>query len=123
MTDVIIRTSGSYALNLNGETAVVSARAYHLASTTGSVVTNASLTLLPGNWVAAATQSDPDTLTGNTLRTLVRHVVNTCGPLRIADDGNVPGILEGIVLTADDGEVSYGPSEDRDQDIARSRTR
>lgn len=122
MADVIIRTSGDYALNLSGGIAVVTARTYHLARSTDNADTTASLTLLPGKWVADATQSDPGQLPGDTLCGLVRHVVNIHGPLRVADDDNVPGILEGIVQSAT-GDVSYGPPEARDEDIAHHRTR
>lgn len=123
MTDTIIRTSGDYALILNGGATTVTARTYHLARVTGDTDTNASLTLLPGKWIAAATQTDPGYLPGDALRTLVQHVVNLHGPLRVADDGSVPGILEGIVLASEEGGVSYGSPEARDRDIARHRTR
>lgn len=123
MTDVIICTSGDYTLDLNGETAVVTARAYHLARATDHADTSASLTLLPGNWVAAATQTDPGNLPGDTLRTLVRHAASLHGTLRVADTDSTPGILEGIVLAAEDGDVSHGPQEARDRDAARHRIR
>lgn len=123
MTDAIIHTSGDYTLNLNGGAAVVTARTYHLARVTGRTDTRASLTLLPGKWIAAATQSAPGCHPGDTLRTLVQHVANLHGSLRVADDGNVPGILEGVVLAAEAGDVSYGPPEARDRDIAHHRTR
>lgn len=123
MTDAVIRTSGDYTLALNGGTAVVTARTYHLARATSRADTNATLTLLPGNWVAAATQSEPGHQPGDTLLTLVQHVANLHGPLRVADDGRVPGILEGIVLTAKPGDVSCGPPEARDRDAAHHRTR
>lgn len=123
MTDAIIHTNGDYTLNLNGGTTVVAARNYHLARTTDHDDTNASLTLLPGNWVAAATQSDPSQRPGDTLCALVRHVINIRGPLRVADDDNSPGILEGLVLAATDGGVSYAPPEARDRDIAHHRIR
>lgn len=123
MTDAIIRTSGDYTLNLNGGAAVVTARTYHLARATNHTDASASLTLLPGNWVAAATQSDPGELPAATLRTLAQHVANLHGSLRVADDGSVPGILKGLILTANGGDVSYGPPEARDRDIARHRTR
>lgn len=123
MTDAVIRTSGDYTLSLNGGAATVTARTYHLARATSSADTNATLTLLPGNWVAAATQSEPGLKPGGTLRTLVQHVASLHGSLRVADNGHVPGILEGIVLAAEPGDVSYGPPEARDRDIAHHRTR
>lgn len=123
MTDVIIHTSGDYTLNLNGGTAVVTASAYHLARATNHTDASASLILLPGKWIASATQSEPGDLPGDALRTLVQSVANLRGPLRVADGGNVPGILEGIVLTDEAGTVSYGPPEARDQDIAHHRIR
>lgn len=123
MTDAIVRTSGDYALNLNGESAVVTARTYHLARAADDTDTTASLTLLPGNWIAAATQSDPGHLPGDTLCTLVQHVASLHGSLRVADTGNVPGILEGIAMKSGAGAVSYGPPEARDQDAAHHRTR
>lgn len=123
MTDAVIRTSGDYTLNLDGGAAVVTARTYHLARATSRDDTNATLTLLPGNWVAAATQSEPGCKPGGTLRTLVQHVASLHGSLRVADDGRVPGILEGVVLAADPGDVSYGPPEARDRDAARGRVR
>lgn len=124
MTDAIIRTSGDYTLSLNGGAAVVTARTYHLARAAGSADLSASLTLLPGKWIAAATQSDPGHLPGDTLRALVQHVTNIHGSLRVADGGNVPEILKGIVLAADTaGAVSYGPPEARDRDIAHHRIR
>ena len=123
MTDAVFRTSGDYTLNLNGETTTVTARTYHLARATSRADTNATLTLLPGNWAAAATQSEPGLKPAATLRTLVQHVANLHGPLRVADDGRVPGILEGLVLTAEPGDVSYGPPEARDRDAAHHRTR
>jgi len=122
MTDAVIRTSGSYTLSLNGGVATVTARTYHLARATADTDATATLTLLPGNWVAAATQSDPGHRAGDTLRTLVQHVASLHGSLRVADDGNVPGILEGIILSAEAGDVSYGPPEARDRDIAHHRT-
>ena len=123
MTDAIIRTSGDYTLNLNGETAVVTARPYHLPRATDHADTNASLTLLPGKWVAAATRPDPGQRPSDTLRTLVQHVINIHGPLRVADDGNVPRILRDIVQTTKAAGISYGPPESRDLDIAHHRTR
>lgn len=123
MTDAVIRTSGDYTLALNGGTAVVTARTYHLARATDRSAATAALTLLPGNWVAAATQSEPGHQPGDTLLTLVQHVANLHGPLRVADDGNVPGTLEGIVRAAAPGDVSYGPPEARDRDTAHHRTR
>lgn len=123
MTDTTIRTSGDYTLNLGGGAVVVTARTYHLARATNHTDASASLTLLPGNWVAAATQSDPGELPGDALRTLVQHVANLHGALRVADDGSVPGILEGVVLTAETAGVSYGPPEARDRDIAHHRIR
>lgn len=123
MTDTIIRTSGDYTLNLEGGTMVVTACNYHLVRTGDVTDSNASLTLLPGAWIAAATQTDPGLLPGSTLRTLVQHVASLHGPLRVADDGNVPGILEGIVLADETGNVSYGPPEARGRDIIRHRTR
>lgn len=123
MADAIICTSGDYALNLNGETVAVTARTYHLARATSRTDANATLTLLPGNWVAAATQSEPGHQPGDTLRTLVRHVASLHGPLRVAKENNVPGTLEGIVLSADSDDVSYGPPESRDSDITHHRTR
>ena len=123
MTDAIIRTSGDYALRLNGESAVVTARTYHLARAADDTDTPASLTLLPGNWLAAATQSDPGHLPGDTLRTLVRHAVALHGSLRVADTGSTPAILVGVVRAAEPGAVSYGPPEARDQDAAHHRTR
>lgn len=123
MTDTIIRTSGDYTLNLNGGTTVVTARTYHLARATSHADTSASLTLLPGKWIAAATQSEPGNLPGDALRTLVQHVASIHGSLRVADDGGVPEILEGVVLTAEAGGVSYGPPEARDRDITRRGTR
>lgn len=123
MTDAIIRTSGDYTLSLNGGAATVTARTYHLARATGHADTNATLTLLPGNWVAAAAQSEPGHQVGDTLRTLVQHVASVHGSLRVADGGDNPGILEGIVLAAEPGDVSYGPPEARDRDIARHRIR
>ena len=139
MTDAIIRTSSDYTLNLNGETATVTAHTYHLARATSHADTTASLTLLPGKWIVAATQSEPGNLPGDTLRTLVQHVASIHGPLRVADDGSVPEILEGAVLAAKAGGdpeilegavlaakaggVSYSPPEARDQDITRHGTR
>ena len=123
MTDAVIRTSGDYTLSLDGGAAVVTARTYHLARATSRTDTNATLTLLPGNWVAAATQSEPGHQPGDTLLTLVQHVASLHGSLRVAADGNVPGILEGIVLAANPGDVSYWPPEARDRDIAHHRTR
>lgn len=123
MTDAIIRTSGDYTLNLNRGAAVVTARTYHLARATSRTDTTATLTLLPGNWIAAASQSGPGPRPDNTLRTLVQHVASLHGSLRVADDGNVPGILEGVVQTAETGDVSYGPPEARDRDIAHHRIR
>lgn len=123
MTDAIICTTGDYALNFHGGVAVVTAHNYHLVRGDGPTVTSASLTLLPGKWVATASQSEQDHLPAGALRALVQHVANIHGPLRVADDGNVPGILEGIVLVDESGDVSYGPLEDRDQDIAHHRRR
>lgn len=123
MTDAIIRTSGDYTLNLNGGAAVVTARTYHLARADANTDTTATLTLLPGNWVTAATQSDTGHLPSDTLRTLVQHVASLHGSLRVANTGDVPGILEGIVMKSADGAVSYGPPEARDRDIAHHRTR
>lgn len=124
MTDAIIHTSGDYTLNLNGGAAVVTARTYHLARATYQGDASASLTLLPGKWVAAATQTDPGNRPGGALLSLVQHVASLHGPLRVADTGNVAGILEGIVMTAaPDGAVSYGPPEARDYDIDRHRIR
>lgn len=123
MADAIICTSGDYPLHLDGETVVVTARTYHLARATDHADTIATLTLLPGKWVAAATQTDPGDLPGDTLRTLVQHVTSLHGALRVADNDDAPGILEGIVLAATNGDVSYGPPEARDRDIARHRTR
>lgn len=123
MTDAIILTSGDYTLNLDRGAAVVTARTYHLARATGYADTSASVTLLPGKWIAAATQTDPGNLPSDELRTLVQHVASLHGSLRVADDGNVPGILEGIVRAAEPGDVSYGPPEARDRDIAHHRTR
>lgn len=123
MTDAIIRTSGDYTLNLNGGAAVVTARTYHLARAEAGHDTTASLTLIPGNWVAAATQSDQGNTPGDPLRTLVQHVAALHGSLRVANTGSVPGILEGIVMACEGGAVSYGPPEARDLDIARHRTR
>nr|DAV51531.1 MAG TPA: hypothetical protein [Caudoviricetes sp.] len=123
MTDTIIRTSGDYTLGLNGRAAVVTARTYHLARAGRDADVSASLTLLPGKWVAAATQSDPGELPGDALRGLARHVANLHGPLRVAGGDHVPGILEGLVLTANDGDVTYGPTEVRDRDIAHHRIR
>ena len=123
MTDAIIITSGDYTHNLNGTTAAVTAHTYHLARATGYADTGASVTILPGKWIAAADQSDPGNLPGDELRTLVHHVASLHGSLRVADDGNVPGILEGIVQSADPGDVSYGPPEARDRDIAHYRIR
>lgn len=123
MTDSIIHTSGDYALNLNGGPAVVTARTYHLARATSCGDATAALTLLPGKWIAAATQTDPGDLPGDALLTLTQHVARLHGSLRVADDGNVPAILEGIVLAATAGGVSYGPPEARDWDIAHHRTR
>lgn len=123
MTDAIIRTSGDYTLNLDGGAAVITARTYHLARATSRADATASLTLLPGNWVAAATQSEPGHQSGDALRTLVQHVASLHGALRVAAAGDVPGILEGIVLSADNGDVSYGPPEARDRDIAHHRIR
>lgn len=123
MTDAIIRTSGDYTLDLNKETAVVTARTYHLARATAHADAVASLTLLPGAWIAAATQTDSTSCPGDALQTLVQHVAAIHGPLRVADDGNVPGILKGIVQAARAGDVSYGPPEARDRDIAHHRTR
>jgi len=123
MTDAIIHTSGDYALNLSGGVAVVTVRTYHLARVTSRTSTTATLTLLPGNWLVAASQSDPGPRPGNTLRALVQHVASLHGSLRVADDGNVPGILEGTVQAAEAGDVSYGPPEARDRDIARHRIR
>ena len=122
MTDAIIRTSGDYALSLNGRTATVTARTYHLARATAAANTNATVTLLPGKWIAAATQTDPGNLPGDTLRTLVQHIASIHGSLRVAADDGTPGILEGIVRTSA-GDVSYGPPEARDRDIAHHRTR
>ena len=123
MTDAIICTSGDYALSLDGKVAVVAAHTYHLARATDHADAGASLTLLPGKWVAAATQTDPGNLPGDTLLTLVQHVVSLHGTLRVAAADSTPGILEGIVLAAEDGSVSYGPPEAQDRDIARHRTR
>lgn len=123
MTDAIIRTSGDYTLSLGGETATVTARTYHLARATSRTDTNATLTLLPGNWIAAAAQSEPGHQPGDTLRALVRHVTSLHGSLRVAEEDSTPGILEGIVLSADPGDVSYGPPEAQDRDIAHHRTR
>lgn len=123
MTDAIVRTSGDYTISLNDAPAVVTARTYHLARAEAAGDTTASLTLLPGNWVAAATQSDPGHLPGDTLRTLVQHVASLHGSLRVATTANVPGILEGIAMKSGAGDVSYGPSEARDRDIAHHRTR
>lgn len=123
MTDIIIQTSGDYTLSLNGRPTTVAAHGYHLARSTADTDTSASLTLLPGKWIAAAGQTDPGTLPGDALRALVQHVASLHGPLRVADDGNVPGILEGIVLAAEDGDASYGPPEARDRDIAHRRRR
>lgn len=123
MTDTIIRTSGDYTLNLNGGAAVVAARTYHLARSAANTDTTASLTLLPGNWVAAATQTDPGHLPGGALRTLVQHAAALHGSLRVADTSSVPAILAGIVETAEPGAVSYGPPEDRDRDAAHRRIR
>lgn len=109
MTDIIIHTSGDYTLNLNGRPTTVTAHTYHLARATADTDTNASLTLLPGKWIAAATQSDPGLRPGDALRRLVQHVAALHGPLRVADDGNVPGILEGIVQAARAGDVSHAP--------------
>lgn len=123
MTDTLIRTSGDYTVSLNGGAAVVTAHTYHLARATSDGDATASLTLLPGKWVAAATQSDPGHLPGDTLRTLVQHVAALHGPLRVANIASAPGILEGIVMTSKDGAVSYGPPSARDRDIAHHRTR
>lgn len=123
MTDTIIRTSGDYTLSLNGGAATVAARNYHLVHVVGSTVTSASLTLLPGEWVATASQSEQGRSPGGALCALVQHVANIHGPLRVADDGSVPGILEGIVLVDEAGNVSYGPPEARDQDITHHRIR
>lgn len=123
MTDVITRTSGDHTLNLNGETAIVTACAYHLARATDHADTAASLTLLPGKWVAAAAQSDPGWHPGDALRALVQHAANIHGPLRVANDATTPRILKGVVQAAGAGDVSYGPPEARDQDIAHHRIR
>lgn len=123
MTDAIIHTSGDYTLNLGGENAVVTARTYHLARAATNTDTTASLTLLPGGWIAAATQSGDAPTPGDTLRTLVQHVVALHGSLRVADTSSVPAILAGIVETAEPGAVSYGPPEDRDRDAAHRRIR
>lgn len=123
MTDAIIRTSGDYTLNLDSGAAVVTARTYHLARVTDHADTKASLTVLPGGWIAAATQSDPGPLPGDALRTLVQHVANIHGPLRVANDDNIPAILEGIALATSDGSVTFGPLEARDRDIAHHRIR
>ena len=124
MTDTIIHTSGDYTINLNEETAVVTAHTYHLARATADTDTAAALTLLPGKWIAAAAQSDPGQRPGDTLRSLIQHVASLHGSLRVADAGDVPGILEGIVQAAWAGDVvSYGPPEARDRDITRHRTR
>lgn len=131
MTDTIIRTSGDYTLNLNGGTTVVTARTYHLARAADDGDATASITLLPGKWIAVASQSGPDCLPsylpscrpGDALRTLVQHVARLHGALRVADNGHVAGILEGLALADDDGAVSYGPPEARDRDIAHHRTR
>lgn len=123
MTDAIIRTSGDYTLNLNGGAAVVTARTYHLARAGTDADATASLTLLPGNWVAAATQSDPGPRPGGALRALVQHVASLHGPLRVANTGSVPGILEGIVASSEAGTVSYAPPEARDRDATHRRIR
>lgn len=123
MTDAIIRTSGDYALNLNKETAIVTARTYHLARATAHADAVASLTLLPGRWIAAATQTDSTSCPSAALQTLVQHVAELHRPLRVANDGHVPRILKGIVRVAGAGDVSYGPPEARDRDIAHHRTR
>lgn len=123
MTDTIIRTSGDYTLNLNGGATAVTARTYHLARAKAGRDTTASLTLLPGNWVAAATQSDPGPLPGDTLHTLVQHVSSLHRPLRIARTTSVPEILKGIIASSEAGDVSYGPPEARDRDIAHHRIR
>lgn len=122
MTDVIICTSGDYALNLNGRATTVTARTYHLARATDTADTGAALTILPGKWIAAAAQTDSGDLPGDALRALVQHVAGLHGSLRVADDG-APGILEGIVLAAANDDVSYGPPEARDRDIAHHRIR
>jgi hypothetical protein len=124
MTDAIIRTSGDYTLNLDGRAATVTVRVYHLARATADADTNATLSLLPGGWIADATQTDPGPRPGDTLRTLVQHVASLHGALRVAGDNSTPGILKGIVLAAGTtGDVSFGPPEARDRDIAHHRTR
>lgn len=124
MTDAIIRTSGDCALSLNGGLAVVTARTYHLARTTADSDSAATLTLLPGNWVAAATQTDPGPLPGGALRSLVQHVASLHGALRVADTGNVAELLKGIAAGATpNGTISYGSPKARDHDIARTRIR
>ena len=123
MTDAIIRTSGDHTLHLNKETATVTARTYHLARATAHADTVASLTLLPGGWIAAATQTDSTSRPGAALQTLVQHVVGLHGALRVANDDTTPGILKGIVQAARAGDVSYGPPEAQDRDITHHRTR
>ncbi len=123
MTDAIIHTSGDYTLNLNGRPAAVTANSYHLARARRGTDSSASLTLLPGKWIASATQSEPGDLPSDELRTLVQHVANLHGSLRVAADNDVPEILEGVVLTAEAGAASYGPPEARDRDIAHYRIR
>lgn len=123
MTDTIIRTSGDYTLNLNGETTVVTVHTYHLVRVTSHADASASLTLLPGKWIVAAAQTESGNLPSDALRTLVQHVASIHGTLRVADAGSVPEILEGAVLAAAAGSGSYSPPEAQDQDITRHGTR